>query len=279
MSDFTQPRITERKYLTIPPTSLTANGTVNGLITIANTYCFKVGQVVLFKSGAIHKIAKIQRILSETQFVVIEKSESITTNKKLDMSGFLTGSTVELTEVKRPVIDLLEIQRQVYEEEPTVALRSHLVDWLGRSYDASNPIPVQLSDGSIDIGTVNADLNVQLTHLDNSPAIGDVHDSIRIGGLSGFEANVTSTNRLKVDTIVSTADSPKESIMCANDVVADYVWQEIDGVRRITKITWSSVSVATELALSSASVERNYTYQNIDPFDLINRVDTLLLVP
>jgi hypothetical protein len=49
------------------------------------------------------------------------------------------------------VIDLHEIQRQVYEEEPTVALRSHLVDWLGRSYCADNPLPVSLEDLDVTI--------------------------------------------------------------------------------------------------------------------------------
>lgn len=181
MSDFPLPRITEKKYLAISPQVLTANGTVDGLITIENTYCFKVGQVVLFKQGATHKQAKIQRVHSETQFTVIEPDQSIITADKLDMSSFLIGDTVEFKEKKRPVIDLLEIQRQVYEEEPTVALRTHLVDWLGRSYDATHPLPVQLSDGSIDIGTVNAELEVQLSHRDNYPDVGDVHDSVRIG--------------------------------------------------------------------------------------------------
>ena len=286
MSDFTQPRITEKRYLVIPPTALTADGTTEGVITIANTYCFKVGQCVLFKQGATFLKAKIQQVLSETQFKVIDMGESITTKDDLDMSGFLAGATVELMgnakERKRPVIELLEIQREVYEEEPTIAIRTHSVDWLGRSYDASNPLPVQLSDGSIDIGTVNAELEVQLTHLDNYPDAGDVHDSIRIGGASGYEVEVTDTNRLRVDTTISPPDprdNPKEAIMCATDVHVDYTWQEINGVRRIVQIKWSSASVATELTLTEASVQRDYTYEVADPYDLIDRDDTLNLVP
>ncbi len=182
MSDFTSPRITEKRYLVIPPVTLTVDGTVDGVITVGNTYCFKVGQLVIFKLGGANKLAKIQRVTSDTQFVVVEAGESITTNNKLDMTAFTAGSTVELMEGRRPVIDLLEIQRQVYEEEPTVALRSHLVDWLGRSYDSTNPVPVQLSDGDVNIGTVNAELEVQLSHRDDSPDAGDIADSVRIGG-------------------------------------------------------------------------------------------------
>lgn len=193
MSDFTSPRITEKRYLVVTPTALTADGTVNGIITVANTYCLKVGQCVLFKQGATLFKAKIQKVISETQFIVIDAGESITTKNKLDMSSFLAGSTVELQESKRPVIDLLEIQRQVYEEEPTVALRTHAVDWLGRSYDASNPMPVQLSDGSIEIGTVNAELEVQLSRRDNNPDAGDVHDSVRLGN-QDYELSYTAND-------------------------------------------------------------------------------------
>lgn len=279
MSDFTASRITEKKYLAIPPTALTANGTVNGLIEIASTYCFKVGQCLIFKQGGTSLKAKIQRVNSETQFIVIGENESIITTKKLDMSAFLIGATCELMEVRRPVIDILEIQRQVFEEEPTVALRSHMVDWLGRSYDVTNPMPVQLSDGSIDIGTVNAELEVQLNHLDNSPDAGDVHDSLRIGGASGFEADVTPDDKLKVTSTASPHDNPKGAIMCATDVHVDYTWSEIDGVRRIIQIIWSSASVATILSLTTASVQRDYTYNGSDPYDLIDRDDILNLVP
>jgi hypothetical protein len=199
MSDFPLTRITEKKYLAIPSTALTANGTIDGLITVDSTYCFKVGQRVYFKQGTTHKLAKIQRVTSETQFVVIEVDKSIVTTEKLDMSGFTVGTTVELNESKRPVIDLHEIQRQVYEEEPTVALRNHLVDWLGRSYDASNPMPVQLSDGSIDIGTVNAELEVQLSHQNNVPDAGDVADSVQVGdGSDILEINPDGSINIKI---------------------------------------------------------------------------------
>lgn len=54
----------------------------------------------------------------------------------------------------------------------------------------ANPIFVQLSDGSVNIGTVNAELEVQLSHRDDDPDSGDVHDSVRIGD-GEFEVNMT----------------------------------------------------------------------------------------
>jgi hypothetical protein len=200
MTNFNVPHITEKRYFSQQPQLLTADGNADGLITIASTYRIKVGQLLVFKSNiATTKVVKVQRVVSQTQFIVIDPKDTITTKNKLDMSMFLIAdtATVEYSEDRRPVIDLLEIQRQVYEEEPTVALRSHLVDWLGRSYDKSNPVPVELSDGSISIGTVNAELEVQLSHQDNVPDVGDVHDSVRIGN-GAYELEINSDGSINI---------------------------------------------------------------------------------
>ncbi len=193
MADFGLPHITEKRYLALAPMLLTANGSSDGTITVASTYRIKVGQTLKFKSSSVAiRLAKVKRVISTSQFIVIDPKDSVATLNKLDMSDLLTAdtATVELAQDKRPVIELLEIQRQTYEEEPTVAMRTHAVDWLGRSYSKSNPVPVELSDGSISIGTVNAELEVQLSHQDNVPDVGDVHDSVRIGdGTHTLEIN------------------------------------------------------------------------------------------
>lgn len=56
-------------------------------------------------------------------------------------------ATVQFLEDKRPVIDINEIHRAVYAEEPTVALRTHSVDWLGNAYTKENPMPVTTGEG------------------------------------------------------------------------------------------------------------------------------------
>lgn len=270
MSDFTQPRITEKKYTVIPPTALTANGTTDGLITIVSTYCFKVGQCVLFKQGATFFKAKIQRVISETQFIVIDENQSIVTTKKLDMSAFLIGATVELMEVKRPVIDILEIQRQVYEEEPTVALRTHQVDWLGRSYDASNPMPVQLSNGNIDIGTVNAELEVQLTHIDNYPDAGDVADSVRIGdGTETLEINPDGSINVVFSPFPSGGITPKsvyaEVSSVASATLTTVVAYTVPVGKKATleRISMSGQNIATYTAeVNSVIVDKKRTWFN-----------------
>lgn len=66
-------------------------------------------------------------------------------------------------------------------EDNADARRVTIVDRDGIFNDTQHPLYVRLSDGSINIGTVNAELEVQLSHKDNDPDAGDVHDSVRIG--------------------------------------------------------------------------------------------------
>lgn len=66
-------------------------------------------------------------------------------------------------------------------EDDADAKRVLIVDELGNFNSPENPLFVQLSDGSVNIGTVNAELEVQLSHIDNDPDAGDVADSVRIG--------------------------------------------------------------------------------------------------
>lgn len=82
---------------------------------------------------------------------------------------------------------------------PTTA---NLKDENGDAYSPSNPLHVQLSDGSVNIGTVNAELEVQLSRKDNDPDAGDVHDAVRIGNQDvelGFNDLGDGTGEAKVE--------------------------------------------------------------------------------
>lgn len=144
---------------------------------------YKVGMVIAVSSATqSSRRLKIKRVISETQFYVGEENTNITTYT--DLSAFLVAdaATVVFGEDKRPVIDVLEIQRQVYEEEPTVALRSHSVDWLGRSYTKENPIPTQIGNG-VDSAVTTTNDGPTITGLDTNiinKLINLPHDDIEI---------------------------------------------------------------------------------------------------
>lgn len=175
--------IFEKKWPDVPVRPFIASGASNGLITISSTKGFYVKQKIIVSAPLPlgEKQFQIKRIISETQMFVGEPSESI--NHRSDMSAYLLSLNpfVYAFVQDRPSIAHEDYERAVYAEEPIVAKRSVLVDELGRYWSVANPFPVRLSDGSINIGTVNAELEVQLSHQDNVPDPGDIHDSVRIG--------------------------------------------------------------------------------------------------
>jgi len=163
MAKCDETRITEKRYYAISPQLFTADGLTDGTITVADTFCWKVGMCVTLVSDTVapYKV-KIKAILSETIIKVGEVNTPI--YKGLDVSALIVADNAMIGlpddhhNNKRPTIDLYEIWRQVYEEEPTVAVRSHLVDWLGRSYCAENPLPV---DATIVVPPGGQDVNVR----------------------------------------------------------------------------------------------------------------------
>ena len=151
-TNYRNTRISERNYYRIEPQSLTQDGGVDGQVYIASTYGFKVGQKVTLRSDSLQsRIYKIKRVESETLLRVGPTKQGTAMSDYSDVSDMLLtdNATIVLPEQKRPGLDSNEVITRVFEEEPAVALRSHAVDWLGRSYGENNPFPVQLSDGSV----------------------------------------------------------------------------------------------------------------------------------
>lgn len=80
----------------------------------------------------------------------------------------------------------------------------------GQGSTPSNPLYVQLSDGQINIGTVNAELEVALSHKDNTPDPGDVADSVRIGD-GQDELQINPDGSINVNLTPSNTSSTIES--------------------------------------------------------------------
>ena len=160
------------------PRSFTANGTTNGIVTIASTQCFYQWQRVIVKATSLpNKSLEIKRILSLTQMVVGPVDQVANRYSALDLYTVGLGASIEAPEQNFGV-DYTEgdVFPAVYENHPIAALRSILVDCSGQHYNAVNPFPVTIKDL-----VVNADVRVKITHLDNSPNPGDIADSTRIG--------------------------------------------------------------------------------------------------
>lgn len=152
---------------------------VNGVVTCTSTKGLRLKQIVTFdKPGIGPKDFEIKRVISTTDFLVGDPSKSIGV---ISQPTEYNGGLAAINEQERNTIGDGYVIRNVYESDPVLALRTILVDEFGNFYNTQNPLAIQLSDGSINIETVNANLAVFLTHLDNFPVVGDVFDSIRIG--------------------------------------------------------------------------------------------------
>lgn len=183
----------ERKWFAVSQAFI-ANGTANGIIQVSDAAGFYVkAQVRITSITQPDLLLEVKRI-DGTQFIHVGPiGQSI--DARTNVSAYLVADSASITlnEQKIPTIKTEDIIQAVYDREPIVAIRSVLVDRYGKHYSTANPLPVRLSDGSINIGTVNAELEVQLSHKDNYPNPGDIHDSIRLGdGVN--ETTITPTN-------------------------------------------------------------------------------------
>ena len=86
-------------------------------------------------------------------------------------------------------------------------------------------------------------------------------------------------NVLKInpDGSITVHNSIKCKIMSQEDLNKVFTWAEIDGVYRVTKIVFSSEIVNTALG-EDVSIERTFTYQATDPYNLVSVIDELVTV-
>ena len=223
--------VTERRW---PVLVLTPIQISNYIVTVTDTVGLHVKQQVTLSLGSLSKDFEIKRVISKTQLKVGQKQE-------LKGSSFsvysnpteFDGGTLTVVEQERNKVSWDIVGRSVYAEEPIVALRNVLVDRYGEYYTTANPLDVRLSDGSISIGTVEANLDVQLTHLDNWPTLGEVNDSVRIGsGIPGEYLTINHDGSINVVT----AELLKYKIINLNMPLANMTYTQTipANIRRFT---------------------------------------------
>lgn len=145
----------EKRFPAVSPQSFTANGSTAGVVTITDTSPFKVKQKVHLAANTLGgQELEVKRVLSATQLVVGPSGGSITAYT--DVSAYTTAlsATISANEQLRPAIPADEYNRASYDEEPTVAQRTILVDKLGKRYDDNYPLPV---NASVTIDSISID--------------------------------------------------------------------------------------------------------------------------
>lgn len=163
----------EKRYLEVPPQALTANGNSDGLIQVADATLYKVKQEVRVFSNTVSPIVyEVKRISSATQLHVGLKSLPISKYSNTSLFLVADSAMISAPDQERPTISNYDSMRAVYDEEPTVALRSILVDKLGNRIDASNPLP---TSATLDVGDISIETALDAftkTPPDNVIAVG-----------------------------------------------------------------------------------------------------------
>lgn len=133
----------EKRLAAVSPQSFTSDGTSDGLVTVTDASLFKVKQKVIINANTLPNISTIEvkRVVDATQLYVGPVSSSVPGSGSIDSRTNISAYTVALganifaDEQPRPAIPNESIVRANYEEEPTVAERSVLVDKLGNKID------------------------------------------------------------------------------------------------------------------------------------------------
>lgn len=117
----------EKFYKEIPSQLFTANGTSNGVVTIASTVSFRLGQLIVILNPSLPAVAgEIKAIFSDTQMAIGPQNSN--PNMRIDISAYDTTSTISAPEQQRPPTATQDIERYTYEEAPVVARRTIAVD-------------------------------------------------------------------------------------------------------------------------------------------------------
>lgn len=145
----------EKRWAAVSPQLFTSNGTPGGVITVIDSSLFKVKQQVNITANTLPNLnLEIKSVPNDVTIIVGPIGANIFTYS--DVSAYTTAlsGAISANEQKRSSVPVEEINRAVYEEEPTVALRNVLVDKHGKKIDSDNPLPTTATiSGDITIGT------------------------------------------------------------------------------------------------------------------------------
>ena len=124
-------RSTERRWGDVLQT-LTLDGASNGMVTVSDTAGLHTKQTIQLSSATQpRRTYQVKRVLSSTALWVGPVNSDIDAKSDVSVYLVLDGAQLEAFEQQRPGIDYIFVLRQVYEEEPGMALRVMQVDQYG----------------------------------------------------------------------------------------------------------------------------------------------------
>jgi len=191
---------TERRWDAYSTTPLTADGTLNGIISVADTFGLYTKMAVSLASNTQPKTTfQVKAVLSPTQVQLGLPSTDL--NQFSDLTAFTVADSADLTAPRQniPVIKPDDIQNAVYAREPIVGLRQAQVDKYGRYIDSTVG-----DDGKVRLST-DSEVNVEVNSVSlfskpydavvvTYPTSTQEQYQSKVGGVSGTNVQLVTVN-------------------------------------------------------------------------------------
>lgn len=238
-------RITEKMIYRVDPVAFTSDGTSTGKLTIADTSIFMVGQIVILKAtGQPNVEYKINRIHPTDHVTMYLGPLKKHISKRVDISAYTTAAsaTIEANEQNRPSVPEQEIERHTYEEEPTVARRTILVDKWGCRIDENNPLP---TTAVLEVGDLEIPVEIDAKDGDNiaisahpNQIFSEATDTLTTAAFKEIFTYTSTDADTKIVAITGTVNTPtvfrvlvngtavKERMSSPGDRNADFIFHE-----------------------------------------------------
>jgi hypothetical protein len=232
----------ERQWPSVAPQLLTADGGTLGQVQIADTRGFKVGmKAVIAAVGSPNLTVQIKRVLSETLILVGPVGSPYSRAEWTNISAYTIAASAYIfaESQEKTKVPANDREEATYDQEPTVAWRSVLVDQLGRYYESANPMPV-VFEGSISIGAVE------------------------VKGTNGNFLEPNNDGSLNVNVVTTPA----------SNIATKSVFNEISAVASGSQtqivfytVPLSKTAVLQRIVVSGENIARFDVYLNAQPFD------------
>lgn len=149
----------EQRWPAVAPKLFTANGGQYGIIKVADARGFKVKQkVAIVAVGQPNLELQVKTVIGPDTVVVgpfptSQANNGLSARTNLTAYTIAAGAYIYAEDQPRVKIKPDDIWQAVYEQEPTVALRTIFVDEFGDFYGPGNPLPIAF-DGTVSVGNV-----------------------------------------------------------------------------------------------------------------------------
>lgn len=235
----------ERQWMAVSA-AFTANGTLQGFLTVADATGFYVKQLVLLTSTTKqNKLFKVQRVVGPGTIYLGFPDDPI--DKYRDLSTYLVSDNATITANQQEIrpIKPEDIMNAIYAREPIVAIRTIGVDQFGTPFDNDNPLPVSFSaafpnivkiadgGGSGYEVAVNADGSINV-HTTSGPTVPTQYIN-QFTAVSSVAYGASTT--IGTYTVPATKTATLERVEVSGTNIAQYS-VKVNGVEQARKITY-----------------------------------------